>query len=84
VCLESHTPYLTRDDKAPPAEELAKQISAAVMSGRLSVAAAQPVFLTRVAGYSTVAAGEQMGHSAAVVRALRSRAERALVRSGGR
>jgi hypothetical protein len=41
------------------------------------------VFLTRVAGYSSAAAGEQLGQSPAVVRALRSRAERALVRAGG-
>jgi hypothetical protein len=75
--------YLTGDNKAPAAEELAKQIGAAVRAGHLSVAAARPVFLTRVAGYSSAAAGEQLGQSPAVVRALRSRAERALVRAGG-
>jgi hypothetical protein len=83
VRLDSHISYLGSDDKTLPAEELAKQISAAVRDGHLSVAAARPVFLTRVAGYSTAAAGEQLGHSPAVVRAIRSRAERALVRSGG-
>jgi hypothetical protein len=83
VGLEDHIGYLAGDDKALPTEELAKQIGAAVRAGYLSVAAAQPVFLTRVAGYSTSEAGKQLGHSPAVVRALRCRAERALVRSGG-
>jgi hypothetical protein len=80
VCLEGHIPFLAREDEALATEELAKQIGAAVRAGRLSVAAARPVFLTRVAGYSTEAAGERLGQSPAVVRALRSRAERALVR----
>jgi hypothetical protein len=83
VRLEAQIPLLVCADKAPPADELGKQISAAVKAGHLSVAAARPVFLTRVVGYSTAAAGEQLGHSPAVVRAVRSRAERALVRAGG-
>jgi DNA-directed RNA polymerase specialized sigma24 family protein len=83
VGLDGQIPFLARDDKAPAADELAKQIGAAVRAGRLSAAAARPVFLTRVAGYSTAATGEQLGCSPAVVRALRSRAERALVSSGG-
>jgi hypothetical protein len=82
VRLEAHMLSLVGDDKAPAVEELAKQIGAAVKAGHLSVSAARPVFLTRVAGYSTVAAGDQLGLNPAVVRALRSRAERALVRSG--
>jgi hypothetical protein len=82
VCLEGHIPFLAREDEAPATEELAKQLGAAVSAGHLSVAAARPVFLTRVAGYSTEAAGKQLGQSPAVVRALRSRAERALVRCG--
>jgi hypothetical protein len=82
VCLEGHIPFLAREYQPPASEELAKQIGTAVGAGHLSVAAARPVFLTRVAGYSTEAAGERLGQSPAVVRALRSRAERALVRCG--
>jgi len=84
VGFEGHIASLAGDDTAPAADELAKQIGAAVRAGRLSAAAARPVFLTRVAGYSTAAAARQLGYSPAVVRALRSRAERVLVSSGGR
>jgi DNA-directed RNA polymerase specialized sigma24 family protein len=83
VSLEGQVLSLAGDDKAPAANELAKQIAAAVRAGCLTAAAARPVFLTRVAGYSTAAAAGQLGCSPAVVRALRSRAERALVGSGG-
>jgi len=82
VRLESYLPCLAREDKAPPVEELATEIVAAVRTGRLSASAARPVFLTRVAGYSTAEAAESLGQSPAVLRALRSRAERALVVAG--
>jgi DNA-directed RNA polymerase specialized sigma24 family protein len=83
VNLGGQLPQLAHEDKAPPAEELARQIGAAVRAGHLSAPAARPVFLTRVAGYSTAEAAESLGHSPAVLRALRSRAERALVSAGG-
>ena len=83
VSLGGQLPQLAHEDQAPPAEELARQIGAAVRAGHLSAPAARPVFLTRVAGYSTAEAAESLGHSPAVLRALRSRAERALVLAGG-
>jgi len=83
VRLEGDLPHLAREDKAPAAEELAGEIRAAVRAGRLSAAAARPVFLTRALGYSTAEAAQYLGRSPDVLRALRSRAERALVRSGG-
>jgi DNA-directed RNA polymerase specialized sigma24 family protein len=67
------------EDRSGPAEELAREIGAAVRAGRISASAARPVFLTRVAGYSTAEAARALGHSPAVLRAARSRAERVLV-----
>lgn len=59
-------------------EALAGEISDAVRTGRISRAAAAPVFLTRVAGFGVEEAAERLGCSPAVVRAVRSRAERRL------
>lgn len=66
-------------EERPVAEQLADEIGRAVRAGRISATAAAPVFLTRVAGYSTVEAAKALGHSPATLRALRSRAERSLV-----
>ena len=63
----------------PAAEALALEIRDAVRAGRISAKAAAPVFLTRVAGYSTAEAARALGRAPAVLRAQRSRAERALV-----
>ena len=57
----------------------AAQIRDAVRAGRISARAAAPVFLTRVAGYSTAEAARALGRAPAVLRVQRSRAERALV-----
>jgi DNA-directed RNA polymerase specialized sigma24 family protein len=83
VRLQGELPHLAKEDKAPAAEELAREIGAAVRAGRLSAAAARPVFLTRALGYSTAEAAQYLGRSPAVLRAQRSRAERALVRADG-
>lgn len=63
----------------PVAEALALEIRDAVRAGRISAKAAAPVFLTRVAGYSTAEVARALGKGRDVVRAERSRAERALV-----
>jgi DNA-directed RNA polymerase specialized sigma24 family protein len=72
------------DDLAAPAgsvvaDELSAEIAAAVRAGRISARAAAPVFLTRVAGFSTAEAARRLGTSAPSLRVARSRAERALV-----
>ena len=67
------------EDCQPVAEELAAEIGDAVRAGRISACAARPLFLTRVAGYSPAEAARRLGCTPAVVRAVRSRAERALV-----
>jgi DNA-directed RNA polymerase specialized sigma24 family protein len=59
-------------------DRLAFEIAAAVRSGRITASAARPVFLTRVAGFDVAEAAAHLGCSPAVVRALRSRAERQL------
>ena len=61
------------------ADALAREIGSAVRAGRISAKAATPVFLTRVVGYSSAEAAQRLGVTPAVVRALRSRAERLLV-----
>ena len=61
------------------ADALAREIGSAVRAGRISAKAAAPVFLTRVVGYSSAEAAKRLGVTPAVVRALRSRAERLLV-----
>jgi len=66
-------------DHPPVAEQLAGEIAGAVRAGRISVSAAAPVLLTRVAGYSTAEAARALSQSPATLRAVRSRAERALV-----
>ena len=72
-------PDLTAQEDRPTAELLATEIAGAVRAGRISAAAAGPVFLTRVVGFSTADAAGRLGCSSAVLRALRSRAERRLV-----
>jgi hypothetical protein len=62
----------------PTVEVLAREIVAAVRDGRISIAAARPVFLTRVIGYDTTEAARRLGCTPAVLRAIRSRAERRL------
>lgn len=59
-------------------EALAGEIADAVRAGWISRAAAAPVFLTRVAGFGVGEAAERLGCSTAVLRAVRSRAERRL------
>lgn len=59
-------------------EALAGEIADAVRAGRITRAAAAPVFLTRVAGFGVGETAERLGCSTAVVRAVRSRAERRL------
>jgi hypothetical protein len=61
------------------AEQLSAEIAGAVRSGRISVAEAVPVFLTRVVGYSTAEVAASFGRAPNSVRAVRSRAERQLV-----
>ena len=61
------------------ADELALEVADAVRAGRLTLTAARPVFLTRVAGFDVPDAAERLGCTPAVVRAVRSRAERRLV-----
>ena len=61
------------------ADALAVEIGAAVRAGRISARAAAPVFLTRVAGYSSAEAARRLGVTPAAIRAMRSRAERRLV-----
>jgi hypothetical protein len=61
------------------ADALACEIGSAVRAGHISAKAAAPVFLTRVVGYSPAEAAHRLGVTPAVVRALRSRAERQLV-----
>jgi DNA-directed RNA polymerase specialized sigma24 family protein len=61
------------------AEGLAEEIASAVRAGRITPRAAAPVFLTRVAGYSSAEAAKRLGVTPASVRAIRSRAERRLV-----
>lgn len=61
------------------ADRLAVVISDAVRSGRIGRQAAIPVFLTRVAGFEVAETAARLGCSPAVVRAVRSRAERRLV-----
>lgn len=70
---------LTARDERPTAERLAGEIANGVRAGRISAAAAAPVFLTRVMGYSPTEAAARLGCSPDVLRALRSRAERRLV-----
>ncbi|HET9060526.1 MAG TPA: hypothetical protein VFN61_11440 [Acidimicrobiales bacterium] len=61
------------------AERLGDEVAEAVRSGRLSATAARPVYLTRVLGYSDTEAAVRLGYNQDVLRATRSRAERALV-----
>lgn len=60
-------------------EALAGEIADAVRAGRISRAAAAPVFLTRVAGFGVGETADRLGCSPALVRAVRSRAERRLI-----
>ncbi|MHB1534753.1 MAG: sigma factor-like helix-turn-helix DNA-binding protein, partial [Acidimicrobiales bacterium] len=60
------------------AELLAVEVARAVQEGRITAAAARPVFLTRVVGFPVAEAAERLGCSPGVIRALRSRAERRL------
>jgi hypothetical protein len=59
-------------------EVLAGQVTDAVVGDRLALRPAQAVYLTRVAGLSTVDAGALLGCSPGVVRVIRARAERRL------
>ena len=61
------------------ADELALEVADAVRAGRLSLTAARPVFLTRVAGFDVADAAKRLGCTPGVVRAVRSRAERRMV-----
>jgi DNA-directed RNA polymerase specialized sigma24 family protein len=70
---------LASSTEPTPAEELAHEIATAVRAGRISASAAAPVFLTRVVGYSTTETAFALGQQPNAVRAVRSRAERALV-----
>lgn len=71
--------HLAAGAERTAAERLAYELSGAVKAGRISAKAAQPVFLTRVMGYSPAQAAERLGCNVDVLRATRSRAERALV-----
>ena len=82
VRLAGYVPPLATESRASGGRA-ARQIGATVRAGRLSAAAARPVFLTRVAGYSATEAASSLGRSAAVVRSMVSRAERVLVATGG-
>lgn len=59
-------------------ELLAREISSAVQTGRITLGAAKPVFLTRVVGLDVPAAARQLGCAPAALRMARSRAERRL------
>ncbi|HET9061577.1 MAG TPA: hypothetical protein VFN61_16815 [Acidimicrobiales bacterium] len=61
------------------AERLGDEVANAVRSGRLSATAARAVYLSRVLGYSDSEAVVRLGYNQDVLRATRSRAERALV-----
>ena len=65
-------------DPRTTAERLAIELADAVHQGRVSLAAVRPVFLTRVAGFAVPEAAQRLGCTPAVVRAVRSRAERCL------
>ncbi|HEX3424745.1 MAG TPA: hypothetical protein VHT30_01345 [Acidimicrobiales bacterium] len=68
------------DTTLPPVEDrLAVAIAAAVHAGHISRGAAAPVFLTRVAGFPVAEVATRLGYTPAVVRSIRSRAERRLV-----
>ena len=77
VPLPADLPAAARDGR-PVLEVLAGEVTGAVTSGRLGLRPARAVYLTRVAGWSTIEAGGLLGCGAASLRTLRARAEHAL------
>jgi hypothetical protein len=66
------------DAGLPVLDRLAVRVTEAVLDDRLSLRQARAVYLTRVAGLSTLEAGELLGCGPGVLRVMRSRAERRL------
>jgi len=55
-------------DDVPVLDRLSAEIGDAVRCGRISASSAVPVFLTRVAGYSTAEVAQALGHSTSSLR----------------